>query len=62
VIIVETLFGWPGIGRLLVESLLNRDFPLIQATFLVIAVGYVVINLAVDLAIASLDPRVREVV
>ena len=62
VIIVETLFGWPGIGRLLVESLLNRDFPLIQASFLVIAVGYVATNLLVDLAIAALDPRVREVV
>jgi peptide/nickel transport system permease protein len=62
VIIVETLFGWPGIGRLLVESLLNRDFPLIQASFLVIAVGYVVTNLLVDLVIAAIDPRVREVV
>jgi peptide/nickel transport system permease protein len=62
VIIVETLFGWPGIGRLLVESLLNRDFPLIQATFLVIAVAYVASNLLVDLAIAAIDPRVRGVV
>ncbi|MGX1100729.1 peptide/nickel transport system permease protein [Amorphus sp. MBR-141] len=62
VIIVETLFGWPGIGRLLVESLLNRDFPLIQACFLAIAVAYVLTNLIVDLAIAAVDPRVREVV
>ncbi|MGD1876082.1 MAG: ABC transporter permease [Kiloniellaceae bacterium] len=62
VIIVETLFGWPGIGRLLVESLLSRDFPLMQATFLVIAVGYVAINLLVDLTVAGLDPRVREAV
>lgn len=62
VIIVETLFGWPGIGRLLVESLLNRDFPLIQASFLVVAIGYVAINLVVDLLVAAVDPRVREVV
>lgn len=62
VIIVETLFGWPGIGRLLVESLFSRDFPLIQASFLVIAVGYVLTNLLVDLAIALIDPRAREIV
>jgi len=62
VIIVETLFGWPGIGRLLVESLLNRDFPLIQATFLVIATGYVLTNLLADLAVAWIDPRAREAV
>ncbi|UOM35072.1 ABC transporter permease [Acuticoccus sp. I52.16.1] len=62
VIIVETMFAWPGIGRLLVESILNRDFPLIQATFLVIAVAYVVTNLLVDCAIAAADPRVREIV
>lgn len=62
VIIVETLFAWPGIGRLLVESLLNRDFPLIQACFLVIAAAYVLTNLLVDLLIAAVDPRVREVV
>ncbi|MDQ0314091.1 ABC transporter permease [Amorphus orientalis] len=62
VIIVETLFGWPGIGRLLVESLLNRDFPLIQACFLVIAAAYVLTNLLVDLAISAVDPRVGEVV
>jgi peptide/nickel transport system permease protein len=62
VIIVETLFGWPGIGRLLVESLLNRDFPLIQTCFLAIAAAYVLTNLLVDLAISAIDPRVREVV
>tara|TARA_R110002020_G_scaffold48670_4_gene138645 strand:- start:121 stop:1071 length:951 start_codon:yes stop_codon:yes gene_type:complete len=62
VIIVETLFGWPGIGRLLVDSLLNRDFPLIQACFLAIAVAYVLTNLVVDMAISAIDPRVREVV
>lgn len=62
VIIVETLFGWPGIGRLLVDSLLNRDFPLIQACFLVIATAYVLCNLLVDLLVTTVDPRVRTAV
>ncbi len=60
-IIVETLFAWPGVGRLLVEALLNRDFPLIQACFLVIALAYIFINLAVDMAISFYDPRVQDV-
>lgn len=57
IIVVETLFAWPGIGRLLVESLLARDFPVIQACFLVIGTAYVLIHLGVDLMIALLDPR-----
>lgn len=61
-IIVETLFGWPGIGRLMVEALLARDYPLIQATFLVVACGYVLVNLAVDYLIALYDPRTRGIV
>lgn len=62
VIIVETLFGWPGIGRLLVESLLSRDYPYIQVCFLVVATAYVLTNLLVDIAIAAFDPRVGEAV
>lgn len=58
-IIVEILFAWPGIGSLLVESLLNRDYPLIQVSFLVVACGYVLINLVVDYLIMLIDPRVR---
>ena len=61
-IIVETLFGWPGIGRMMVEALLARDYSLIQACFLVVAGGYAIVNLAVDYAIALYDPRVREMV
>ncbi|WP_417829422.1 ABC transporter permease [Thalassospira sp.] len=61
-IIVETLFAWPGLGRFLVESLLNRDYPAIQACFLLIASSYILINLAVDIVIAIYDPRAREVV
>ncbi|MDP2699366.1 ABC transporter permease [Thalassospira sp.] len=61
-IIVETLFAWPGIGRFLVESLLNRDYPAIQGCFLVIATAYILVNLAVDVAISIYDPRAREIV
>lgn len=61
-IVVETLFAWPGIGRLLVESLLARDFPVIQACFLVIGVAYVFIHLMVDVTIALFDPRVQAAV
>ncbi|MEM1050034.1 MAG: ABC transporter permease [Pseudomonadota bacterium] len=61
-IVVETLFAWPGIGSLLLESLLNRDYPLIQGCFLIIASGYLLINLTVDYLITLYDPRVTEAV
>jgi peptide/nickel transport system permease protein len=61
-IIVETLFAWPGIGRYLVESLLNRDYPAIQACFLLIAASYILVNLIVDITISVYDPRTREIV
>lgn len=61
-IVVETLFAWPGIGSLLLESLLNRDYPLIQGCFLIIASGYLLINLTIDYLITLYDPRVRGVV
>jgi peptide/nickel transport system permease protein/oligopeptide transport system permease protein len=57
--IIETIFGWPGIGRLAVQAIFNRDFPLIQGTVLVGAVTYMLANLAVDIAYAWLDPRIR---
>ena len=58
-IVVETVFGWPGLGRALAEAVLNRDFPMIQGTILLIGSAYVLINLLVDIAIALIDPRVR---
>ena len=61
-VIIETIFAWPGIGSLLVDSLLNRDYPLIQACFLMIAGGYIVINLVVDYLVALADPRVEEAI
>jgi ABC-type dipeptide/oligopeptide/nickel transport system permease component len=58
-VITETVFGRPGIGRLAVRAILEKDFPLIQGFVLFIAVIYVVTNLVVDLCYAFLDPRIR---
>lgn len=56
---IEVAFGWPGMGRLAVQAILNKDFPTVQGTVMVFALGYVLINLVVDLMYAWLDPRVR---
>ena len=58
-VIVETVFGWPGIGRLLVDAINQRDYPLVQVAILFITVSFVVINLLVDLSYGLLDPRIR---
>jgi peptide/nickel transport system permease protein len=58
-VIVETVFSRPGVGRLIVGGILNKDFPLVQGTILFVATAYVLINLLVDLSYAVLDPRIR---
>lgn len=58
-VVVEQIFSWPGMGRLLVRSIVQRDYPIIQAIVLVIAVGIVLANLLVDIVYAVLDPRIR---
>lgn len=58
-VIVETLFGLPGVGRLIVESIFARDYLVVQGGVVLISVGYVVINFAVDLLYAVIDPRIR---
>jgi peptide/nickel transport system permease protein len=58
-ILTETIFGWPGIGRLLIQSIRLRDYPLVQGAVLLIAVTYVVVNLITDLVYAWIDPRIR---
>jgi peptide/nickel transport system permease protein len=58
-IIVETVFNWPGLGRLMVEALTARDFPVIQAGSLILAVFMVTLNLIVDLLFGVIDPRIR---
>ncbi|MFJ8001120.1 ABC transporter permease [Streptomyces sp. NPDC096310] len=59
VVVVEVVFGWPGVGSLVVRALETRDYPLIQATVLVTAVLAILVQLLVDLAYPLLDPRVR---
>ncbi|WP_166868147.1 ABC transporter permease [Salinibacterium sp. ZJ70] len=59
VVVIETLFGLPGIGRLLVESINNADIVMLQGVVCVIAIAYVAVNILTDLAYALIDPRVR---
>jgi len=58
-VITETVFAWPGIGRLLIQSIGFRDYPLVQGCILLIAVTYVAMNLLTDLVYGVLDPRIR---
>jgi peptide/nickel transport system permease protein len=58
-VIVEQLFNWPGLGRLLIEGAIQRDYYKVQAVILVIAAFYLVLNLAAELVHAALDPRIR---
>jgi peptide/nickel transport system permease protein len=60
-IVIETVFTIPGVGRLLIQSVLRRDYPIIQGIVLLIAGAYVLINLLVDAAYAYLDPRIKYV-
>ena len=58
-VLTETVFNIPGIGRLLVEAISGRDYPLLQGTILVTSLLYVFVNLSVDLLYAACDPRIR---
>ena len=58
-VVTETVFSLPGIGRLVVESVLRRDYPVIQGVILIIAVAYMVVNLLIDCCYTFLDPRIR---
>ncbi len=57
--VVETVFSYPGLGRLIYESVLNRDYPVLQGAFLLLAVGVILANLLADLLYPLIDPRVR---
>jgi peptide/nickel transport system permease protein len=59
-VIIEQIFALPGVGRLLLNSILNRDYPVVQSTVMVIAVAFVLVNLSVDLLYRVIDPRVRK--
>jgi len=58
-VVTETVFSWPGIGRLAVQSIYNRDYPVVQCTVFLAAVMFIIINFAVDLFYGVLDPRAR---
>jgi peptide/nickel transport system permease protein len=58
-VLTETVFNWPGVGRLVVDSIFSRDYPMIQTCVLIFASIYVFVNLAVDVAYAYIDPRIR---
>ena len=58
-VIVESVFAWPGVGKMMMEAVFNRDYPLIQGYILVMAVMYTLVNLATDLVCAWIDPRMR---
>jgi len=58
-VIVETVFAWPGAGRLLIQAIGNRDYPVVQVAVLFITISFIVVNLLVDVSYGLLDPRVR---
>lgn len=58
-VVVETVFAWPGIGRLTIDAIRHRDYPVIQAAILFMAMAFALVNLAVDLLYARLDPRIE---
>ena len=57
-VVTETIFAWPGVGRLLVQAIGARDYPLVQGCVLVIAASYVAVNLLTDALLSVIDPRV----
>jgi peptide/nickel transport system permease protein len=58
-IVTETIFSWPGLGRLTYQAISARDYPLVQGCILIIALTYILINLATDLLYSVVDPRIR---
>jgi len=58
-VITETIFAWPGVGRLSVQAIYNRDYPVVQAAVFLLASTFIVVNLLVDLVYTWLDPRIR---
>jgi len=58
-VITETIFAWPGVGSLTIQAIYNRDLPLVQAAVVVVSVLFIVVNLAVDVTYAYLDPKIR---
>jgi peptide/nickel transport system permease protein len=59
-VVVEEIFGWPGVGRLLLQAISYRDYPVVQAATFILAMIFVLVNILVDLIYAVLDPRIRD--
>ena len=59
VTIIETIFNWPGLGKLMTDSVMARDVPMIQGTIIFMSLSYVLINLITDILYGVLDPRIR---
>ena len=59
-VITEIVFAWPGVGRLLLDAILRRDYPVVQGTVIFVAIAYVFMNLVVDLLYHVVDPRLRQ--
>jgi peptide/nickel transport system permease protein len=58
-VIVETVFGWPGIGKLMIDAVTQRDFPVVQASIMLTAIAFFLMNVLIDLLYVALDPRIR---
>ena len=58
-VLTESIFGWPGLGRFIVQGIFKRDFPVIQGSILFMAVVFVLVNLLVDISYGIIDPRIR---
>jgi peptide/nickel transport system permease protein len=58
-VVIEAIFGWPGIGKLMLNAILERDFAVVQSAILVTAVTILILNIAIDILYAIVDPRIR---
>jgi len=58
-VLTETVFAWPGLGRLMYDSIYTRDYPVLMGMFVVISVAVIVVNLFTDILYSVLDPRIR---
>jgi len=58
-VVVETVFAWPGMGRLVIQAISTRDYPVVQAAVFLFASGFVVVNTVVDVLYGVIDPRIR---
>jgi peptide/nickel transport system permease protein len=59
-VVTETVFAWPGVGRLIVDAVYQRDFPVVQASLLIVALLFIIVNLLVDISYQVLNPRLRD--